>query len=456
MKDPKYKILHVDDEVAFHAPVNALINARGHDVDSVDGGVQAINILQKNHYDLVLLDINMPQVNGMEVLDFIKEKYPSTEVIMLTGITDLKMAVQCMHSGAFYYLTKPFVSDELIHIVSRALEHRKLLLENTIMRSQLSRIFRFDKVIGTSDAMRKVIETAEHVAPTNSTVLIQGASGTGKDLIANFMHKKSLRSNGPFVAINCASIPDTLMESELFGYEKGAFTDAKAQKQGLVELAHSGTLFLDEVGDVSPIVQPKLLRFIQTGEFRRIGGKLELKVDVRIISATNKDLRKEMKEGKFREDLFYRINVISISIPPLRERKEDIPLLTENFLKNVLRMKRPKEISREALDILMKYEWPGNIRELENILEGAAILSKGDVITQKDLNLPLNIHATTGLKDGQDTVVGSLISMKDIEKIHVAGVLRATQWDKNESARILGISLKTLYSKIAQYNIEQP
>ncbi|MBI1808246.1 MAG: sigma-54-dependent Fis family transcriptional regulator, partial [Ignavibacteria bacterium] len=313
------KILMVDDEVDLLQTSIVLLRAEGYEVDSVSDGIQGINAVQTHHYDLVLLDIKMPKVDGIEVLEFVKEKYPSIEAIMLTGVSDLKIAVECMNKGAFYYILKPFNVAELLQTIKRALEHRRLLLENSVMRLQLSRIEGYGEIIGESAAFRNVLEMAQRVAASDSSVLLQGASGTGKEVVANFIYKKSLRVDKPFIALNCASIPDSLIESELFGYEKGAFTDARTQKQGLVELANGGTLFLDEIGDISPVFQPKLLRFIQTGEYRRIGGNTLLRADVRVFSASNKDLREEVRLGRFREDLLYRLNVITIVIPPLKE-----------------------------------------------------------------------------------------------------------------------------------------
>lgn len=454
MKTAKATILFADDERAIHTLVKTLLEAEGHDVHIVMDGVQAINAVQTKNYDLALLDIKMPKVDGIEVLRYIKETVPATEVIMLTAVADLKIAVECMNNGAFYYIPKPFTSDELLSAISRALERKHLLRENTLMKTELRRIGGVSEIIGTSARMKGVLEVARKVAATESTVLIQGPSGTGKELIANFICKNSPRAEKPFVAVNCASIPDSLIESELFGHEKGAFTDAKAQKQGLVEIANGGTLFLDEVGDISPIIQPKLLRFIQTGEFRRVGGNVSLKSDVRIISATNKDLVEEVKQGRFREDLLYRLNVITIQLPLLRERREDIPLIIEHFLSNKLKMKIKKTVSPDAMEMLKNYDWPGNVRELENVLERAAILSKGEVITAQDLALP-RIDASAYKTEGGDSLIGKPITIKEIEKLHIAGVLKSTGWNKNQAAKMLGISLKTLYTKIAQFNLTE-
>ncbi|MBI4810348.1 MAG: sigma-54-dependent Fis family transcriptional regulator, partial [Ignavibacteriales bacterium] len=369
------------------------------------------------------------------------------------GVDDVKVAVDCMKHGAFHYLTKPFFSDELFQTISRALERKILLTENTIMRSEISRLSRSSELIGESTAFRSVLSIADRVAPTDTSVLIYGSSGTGKELLANYIHKRSSRANKPLVAINCAAIPDTLLESELFGHEKGAFTDARSQKRGLIELADQGTLFLDEVGDISPIIQPKLLRFVQTGEFRRIGGNIGLHADVRIISATNKDLREEVKNGRFREDLLYRLNVIALVIPPLKERKEDIPLLVKNFLSKKLRARMSKEIDQPAMELLLSYDWPGNVRELENILESAVILSSSDTIRVNDIMLPHRYRSLASATSALPDFVGSELPLKETERLHITAVMKRVQNDKKAAAKILGISLKTLYTKIAQYNL---
>ncbi|HTY11918.1 MAG TPA: sigma-54 dependent transcriptional regulator [Bacteroidota bacterium] len=441
-------ILVVDDEQGFREMLSTILESQGYSSQTASNGVEAINAVQTSQFDLVLLDVKMPNVDGIEVLHFIKENFVDTQVIMLTGVDDVRIAVECMKLGASHYLTKPYSADELIALIVRALERRHLLIENKVMKSELARLASSSSLIGQSPAFIKALELAGKVAPTDSTVLIEGASGTGKELFANFLFKNSPRSDKPFVALNCASIPDTLIESELFGHEKGAFTDAHAMRQGLVELANGGTLFLDEIGEISPVFQPKLLRFIQTGEFRRVGGNKVLKSDVRIISATNRHLLDDVKEGRFREDLLYRINVITLSIPPLRERREDIPLIAENIVAHKLKTRVPKKLHPETIQALIEYQWPGNVRELENILERAAILSTDEYIRPKDLALPRN----TGTEAGQGKV-GTAIPLRELEHDHIAGVLRHTSWDKNLAAKILGISLKTLYTKIQQYNI---
>ena len=454
MAKKDYSILVVDDEETFRYLLSSLIGGAGYAVDTVHDGITAINAVQSKLYHIVLLDVKMPKVDGIEVLKFVKNNYPGIEVIMLTGAADVKTAVECMRIGAYDFITKPTTADELLSTLGRALERRQLMIDNILMKETIDRLQGSHEMVGESDTFRRVIEIAAKVAPTESTVLIQGPSGTGKELIANFIYKNSLRADSPFVTLNCASIPDTLIESELFGYEKGAFTDARVMKPGIVEIANKGTLFLDEIGDISPVVQPKILRFIQSGEFRRVGGNAPLNADVRILSATNKNLKEEVREGRFREDLLYRLNVITIEIPPLRDRKPDIPLLVASFLSNRMKTKMKTSISPRAMEVLIDYDWPGNIRELENVIERAAILCRNGVIEPEDLSLPnapMTLPSGTGRGDQK---VGTAIPLKEIERYHIEGVLRSFRGNKAESAKVLGISLKTLYTKIQQYQIK--
>ena len=373
---------------------------------------------------------------------------------MLTGVDDVRIVVDCMKRGAYHYITKPYSMDEVTTLIERALERKQLLIENKVMKSELSRLALSSQLIGQSPAFMNVLELASKVAPTNSTVLVQGASGTGKELFAQFIHKNSERADKPFLVLNCASIPDTLIESELFGHEKGSFTDAYTARQGIVEIVNGGTLLLDEIGEISTIFQPKLLRFVQTGEYRRVGGNKTLKTDVRIISATNRNLEDEVRQGRFREDLLYRLNVITLRIPPLHERKEDIPLLVQTIIekKNPVRLR--KKVHPDSMSVLMEYDWPGNVRELENVLERAAILADDEYIRPKDLALPARFLSATNTSTG-DSKVGSAISLQQLEQEHIEGVLAQTKWNKNLAAKILGISLKTLYTKIQQYQLKE-
>ncbi len=453
MKNQNIKLLIADDEAEFRYMLQTFLTKEGFEVTETSNGVEALNELQSKAFDIALLDIKMPKVDGMDVLKYIKENVPDTDVVMLTGIGTVKIAVECMKLGAFDYLTKPYSVDELIHTIDMILKNRELRRENLLIKAELSRIVGTSEIIGRSPALKRVLDISLKVAPSDSTILIQGASGTGKELVANFIYKHSERAEKPFVALNCASIPDTLIESEMFGHEKGAFTDARASKLGLVEIAAGGTLFLDEVGDISPLIQPKLLRFVQSGEFRRVGGNIALKADVRIISATNKDLVEEVRQGRFREDLLYRLNVITIEMPPLKDRKDDIPILVEWFLLNKVRSKTRKQINPKALELLTRYDWPGNIRELENVIERAAILSKDDMIQPHDISLPLKASPLLGeFKD--ENIIGNLVPMKEVERQHIEGVLKSLEGNKVEASKILGISLKTLYTKIQQYQIK--
>ena len=453
MSKQEHSILVVDDEEAFRYMLSSLLSGSGYSVETAIDGVTAINAVQTKPFDVILCDVKMPKVDGIEVLRFIKSNYPGLEVVMLTGTGTIESAVECMKVGAYDYITKPTTADDLLTTIHRAIEHRRLVIDNVILKSELNRLHGPGDMVGDSDALRKVLEIAAKVAPTESTVLIQGPSGTGKELVANFIVQNSERNGQPFVTVNCASIPDTLIESELFGYEKGAFTDARATKQGIVEIANNGTLFLDEIGDISPIIQPKILRFIQSGEFRRVGGNTVLKADCRILSATNKNLKDEVKEGRFREDLLYRLNVITIEVPPLKGRKQDIPLLVASFLQTRMKTKVKKTISQKAIEVLMQYDWPGNVRELENVIERAAILCQKDTIEPNDLSLP-NSPMTLPSSTPSDNKIGMALPLKEIERMHIEGVLRSFRGNKTESAKVLGISLKTLYTKIQQYQIK--
>jgi DNA-binding NtrC family response regulator len=453
MTKKEASILVVDDEEAFRYMLSSLLAGMGYNVDTAVDGVAAINAIQNKLYHVVLCDVKMPKVDGLEVLKFIRANVPGLEAIMLTGMADVKTAVECMKVGAYDYITKPTTADELLATIQRALERRQLLIDNLVMKGALDRLQGPFQMVGESEPFRKVLEIAAKVAPTESTVLIQGSSGTGKELIANFVYQNSGRKDEPFITLNCASIPDTLIESELFGHEKGAFTDARSMKQGIVEIADKGTLFLDEIGDISPIVQPKILRFIQSGEFRRVGGNTTLTADVRILSATNKNLKDEVREGRFREDLLYRLNVITIEIPPLRQRKADIPLLVASFINNRMKTKVKPSVSPRAMEVLMDYDWPGNIRELENVIERAAILCRNTIIEPQDLSLP-NTPMSLPAGSHADNKIGTALPLKEIERMHIEGVLRSFRGNKAEAAKILGISLKTLYTKIQQYQIK--
>jgi DNA-binding NtrC family response regulator len=401
----------------------------------------------------------MPGMDGLEMLKRIKALKQDAIVIMMTAFATVNTAVMALKDGAYDYVTKPFDPDDLSHLIRNATKQIVLNQENETLKDKVISLESIEDLIGDSEVMKKVLRQVESVAQSNSSVIITGESGTGKELIARAIHANSPRRYYPLVSVHCGALTESLLESELFGHEKGAFTDAHMMKQGIVEIANNGTLFLDEIGEISLMIQPKLLRFLQTGEYRRVGGNKNFKSDVRVISATNKNLHDEIGTGKFREDLLYRINVITLSVPPLRERPEDIPLLVDYFLKNRVRPRELKMIEPKALELLMKYDWPGNVRELENVIERASILCKENLICVEDIALP--IGKRTGLI--KETAVGaggpqigSAVSIHEIEKVHIAGVLKTVGWNKNTATQILGISLKTLYTKIQQYNLAKP
>ncbi len=452
----KYRILVVDDEESITFLLKTeLEDLSDFDVDVAFNGTEAINRIQSTIYDIALLDIKMPRVTGIDVLRFINEHSPTTQVIMLTNVIDYKTAIETIKLGAYDFISKPYDPQQLLATVRRAVERRQLVIDKEVMQRELNRISGPSGLVGESAVFRQSVENARKIADSEAFVLLQGASGTGKELIAHLLHNESPRRDQPFVAVNCASIPDQLLESELFGHEKGAFTNAYTAKQGLVEVANGGTLFLDEVGDISQPTQAKLLRFLETGEFRRVGGTTAMKVDVRIISATNKNLVLEVQSGRFREDLLYRLNVVSIKLPTLRERMEDIPLLVDYFLKRKSKA-NPKRVSPEAMVILMRYNWPGNVRELEHVIEGAAVLSRENVIDAGDLwiNPSLAGHVPGSPPVEKSDASDSFMSLDEIEKIHIERILKFHQWNRVKTAQTLGITPKTLYLKIKKYKIK--
>jgi two-component system, NtrC family, response regulator AtoC len=446
-------ILVVDDEKLFRDVLTAKLIENGYITDNAINGIEAINKIQRQQYDVILLDIKMPRVNGIEVLKHINENTLNSEVIMLTTFTDVRTAVETVKLGAYDYITKPYNLSELLQTIERALEHRKLKLENVILKSELERKQQVRNVIGDSPAFRAVLDMVYKVAPSDSNVLIGGPSGSGKEVVANMVFKLSSRKDKPFVALDCASLPENLLESELFGHERGAFTDAAVLKHGLVEVANNGTLFLDEIGEISMNIQPKLLRFLQSGEFRRIGGTQTMKSNVRVIAATNRNLKEAVKMGTFREDLLFRLNVISITLPTLAERREDIPALVDYFLQMKARGKEVRKVSDAAMQKMQQYFWPGNVRELENVIERAIILGSSEQIDVADIMLD---YAGSGESDGRTQSELASMSLSEIEKIHIERVLKEQEYNKKKSAEVLGISLRTLYTKIYDYQIPIP
>ncbi|HZW38492.1 MAG: sigma-54-dependent transcriptional regulator [Syntrophothermus sp.] len=449
------KILVCDDDETLCYLLKEQLLEEGFNADIVYDGNYAIDAIKRKNYDVLLLDLNMREVSGEEVLKFAHDFNATLQIIILTAQSELRKAIECIKLGAYDFITKPYNFDELVVSINRALEHRDLLVKNTILANQVNKKAS-SKIVGESQELNKIINLASKSALSDSNILIEGDTGTGKELFAEFIHKHSARSDKPFVVINCASLPDQLIESELFGHEKGAFTDAKTAKQGLVEVAHGGTLFLDEIGELSLSLQPKLLRFLENGEYRRIGGVTNLTSNVRVIGATNRNLLEESDNKKFRRDLLFRLNVITLTIPPLRERKDDILVLSKYFLETKSPIRSPKKLSKQSEIALLKYDFPGNIRELEHIIERAIIFAEDEEIGVEDLNLPISY--TKSYKTIQfDEMEGGegILSMEEVEKMHIAKTLNYYKWDRNQTALQLGISLKTLYTKIKKYEIKQ-
>ncbi len=438
-----------DDEVLCYLLKEELVN-EGFIVDSVYDGKFAMDMLNQKNYDVVLLDLEMNEVSGEEVLEFAQEHHPNVQIIVLTAKYDVRTAIKCIKLGAYDFITKPYELDVLIVTMNRALKHKELLEQNVILSNKAASK-KPHKIIGDSQKMTKVITLAEKAARSDSNILLQGETGTGKELFAEFIHESSNRNQKPLVVINCASLPDQLIESELFGYEKGAFTDAKTSKQGLVEIADGGTLFLDEIGELSLALQPKLLRFLENGEFRRIGGVNNLTSNVRVIGATNRDLMKEAENNNFRRDLLFRLNVITLEIPPLRERDQDVLLLAKYFLGKKSPVRSPKTLTPETERELLGYDFPGNVRELEHVIERAIIFSEGQLIMPGDLNLP---HNKSDYIVEESSAELEIKSLEEVERIYIKRALEHFSFNRENSARALGISQKTLYSKIKKYNLK--
>jgi DNA-binding NtrC family response regulator len=442
----KIKVLIVDDEEPVRRLLSKELSRKGFLTETASDGSEALKKLKKDTFDVVLLDIVMPGMDGIEFMKMIKNDPAAPSIIVLTGRATVETAVEAMKNGAFDYLTKPYKLEELNIIINRAYENRRLKVENLLLQEELTRRERPDEFISKSSQAKTILALIKKISPTDSTVLIQGESGTGKELVANYIWRNSKRSNKPFIALNCSTLAENLIESELFGHEKGAFTSAYKVKHGLVEAAHEGTLFLDEIGEMPISLQSKLLRFLDSGEFRRVGGNKNLKADVRIIAATNRNLEEEIHRGNFREDLYYRLNVISIIVPPLRERKEDIKPLADYFLKkyNNKFMKSIKGFDKGVLKIFEQYRWPGNVRELENIIERAVILCDTELIKEEDIAIPIRL---------QDNHQEEALKLEDIEKEHILKVLKQTGGNQTKASKLLGIDRKTLYLKMKKYGI---
>ena len=438
-------ILIVDDELIMRESLAGWLERDGHTVSCSESGEAALALLKKNRFDIMLLDIKMEGMSGLDVLRHVKESDPDIDIVMITAYGSVATAIDAMKHGAYDYLLKPFDPDELGMLIEKISDHRMQAQENLYLKEEHRERVRFESMIAQSPAMRQVFDLIRDVAPTGSTVLITGETGTGKGLAAKALHSHSSRCAGPFVVVNCGAIPEHLMESELFGYQKGAFTDAKETKKGRLELAHNGTLFLDEIGEIGMRMQIDLLRVIEDRVFYRLGGTQPIEADFRIIAATNRDLETAIREGRFREDLFYRLNVISLTMPPLRERKEDIPLLAEHFLNRYTQEtnKAIDKIDRTAMDEMMLYEWPGNVRELENAIERAVVVGKGRSLSAEDL--PIFQPVCPPLTRGK--------TLREIEKAHIEQVLGESGGNVAKTAKILGIDRSTLYSKIKRYGI---
>jgi DNA-binding NtrC family response regulator len=447
VKPEEIGILIVDDEASVRDSLYQWFKTDGYRVDTADGATSALNKLQENPWDIILLDIKMPGMDGIELQNRIKQIDKNIVTIIITAYASVDTAIQALKDGAFDYITKPIDPDDLGRLIRNAIEKRRLVTENTQLRQQIEELLLPDEVVGESPAMKKVMEMVDTVAKTDSTVMILGESGTGKELIARAIHSRSLRRYFPIITINCGAYTEGLLESELFGHEKGSFTGAMYRRKGKLEMADKGTLFLDEVGNISEKMQMDLLRVIETKRFARLGGDKNIDVDFRVISATNKDLDRAIKEKSFREDLYYRLNVFTIVLPPLRERRADIVLIAKYFLNKYAQSmnKKVTDFSPQALKMFTGYDWPGNIREVRNVVERAMVVAKGNQIQVDDLSFPFLASA---IPTGGE-------SLEDMEKEHVEKILNQTKGNIAQAADILKISRLTLYNKIAKYHLKR-
>ncbi len=444
--NPKASILIVDDENVVRDSLAKWFEEEGYSVDTATSAREALLKLPRQRWDLALVDIKMPGMDGLELHRKIREVDPNLIVIIMTGYASVETAVQALKDGAYDYIMKPFDPDDLTHAVVKALDHRRAREENLRLRESLEEVQAVE-LVGQSPAMQRVLESLRTVAPIDTTVLIQGESGTGKELVARAIHNLSSRRFMPMVTIHCGALTETLLESELFGHEKGAFTGAQYRKKGKFEVAEGGTVFLDEISDISLKTQTDLLRVLQEKEITRVGGTQAIKVDFRAVAATNRDLNTLVREGTFRADLYYRLNVFGITLPPLRDRKEDIPLLADHFLRKYSRAmnKRFTNLSRPALDVLMHYPWPGNVRELENAIERAMVIGRGPEIQAADF--PLQVTTPPQPESG--------LALEDVERAHILHVLETCEWNQTRAAKVLGIDRVTLYNKIKKYGFRK-
>jgi len=457
----KPKILIIDDEDIVRMSCHRALEPEGYGIRMVKSGADGLKLLENETFDLVLTDLKMPDMDGIEVLRRVKESWPETEVMLITGYGTVATAVNAIKLGAFDYIEKPFKPDELIILVSRSLERKRLLIENLRLRGELVAHYKLENIVGTSKAMQRVFHLIAKVASTGSTVLISGESGTGKEVIARVIHYNSPRKDMPFIVVDCGTIPDTLIESELFGHLKGAFTGAIENRKGLIELADEGSLFLDEIGNLNLSTQAKLLRVLQEKEFRPLGSKNPVRADIRFIVATNKNLEALTKEGTFREDFFYRLNIFPINIPPLRERKEDIPPLAYHFLQKYSKEigKDVTHISAETMRILIHYDWPGNVRELENTIQRAIILCYGKTLNPEHLP-PLGMTSDEDIPKTIDELKGKkkdlrLRSIKDIEKAFLLEALKRNEWNISKAALDVGMQRTNFHALLKKYKISK-
>ncbi len=458
MNNPQGRILVVEDHEHARRSLADMLRKEGYEVEEAAGGEEAIEIGRQKPFDVVLTDLRMGEVDGLAVLRDFKRRSPDTSVVLLTAFGSMEGAIEAIKQGAYDYLAKPFKPDDARLVVRRSLEHSRLVRENARFREELRDRHDQSRLVGNTPPMLEVYKLIARVSSGKSTVLIEGESGTGKELVARAIHSNGPRRDRPFVPVNCAALPDTLLESELFGHEKGAFTGAIVAKKGLFESAHEGTLFLDEIGDIGPALQVKLLRVIQEQEVRRVGGTTSIKVDVRLIAATNKDVAQLVKEGKFREDLFYRLNVVRIVLPALRKRQEDIPMLAHHFLQKVSSAD-PQPIRGflpETMTLFQQYHWPGNVRELENVIERAVSLAAGPLIFPEDLPDEIkqrkeeDVTRAVGHLEGHDH---DLVTLDEMEKRYLVRVLRDTGGNKVQAAKILGIDRRTLYRMAERFGL---
>jgi NtrC-family two-component system response regulator AlgB len=452
------RLLVVDDEKSICSTIEAALKDSGHAVEVADSGEMAIAMMRKQVPDILLTDLRMDGMSGLDLLNKAREYFPQATPVIMTAFGSIDTAVAAMKSGAYDYLVKPFTPEQLEHLVSRIEEFRRLREENTKLRDQVETLSEPSSISSKNPKMHKLLDTAKKVAVTDSTILITGESGTGKTLLAKMIHDGSIRQKGPFAVVNCATLSENLLESELFGHIRGAFTGAVKDKTGRLQLADNGTVFLDEIGEISPNLQTKLLRFLQEREFERVGDTKTVRVDVRIIAATNKDLEREVKEGRFREDLYFRLNVIELHMPSLRQRPEDIPQLAESLLAKSFattgRAARP--LDEPAKKAILNYLWPGNIRELKNALERAAILCAGDFVSLEDLPDRVTEHGNIAAQIESGAPLAMTpgdVSLEDLEKKHIQQVLTTTR-TLEEAASILGINLSTLWRKRRRYNLD--